>query len=106
LSFSLIKTKHVAGRGGACLYSQHLGGKGRQISEFEASLVYKVSFRTTRATEKPCLEKPKKQNKTKQNKTKNTKRKPKKPTNQPSMYFMYFIVFFFSLQAANGNFSK
>jgi hypothetical protein len=36
-----------------------LGGRGRQISEFEASLVYKVSFRTTRATEKPCLEKPK-----------------------------------------------
>jgi hypothetical protein len=26
----------------------------------EASLVYKVSFRTARAVEKPCLEKPKK----------------------------------------------
>jgi hypothetical protein len=35
-----------------------LGGRGRQISEFEASLVYKVSYRTTRATEKPCLEPP------------------------------------------------
>jgi hypothetical protein len=34
-----------------------LGGRGRQISEFEASLVYKVSSRTGRATEKPCLEK-------------------------------------------------
>ena len=26
--------------------SQHSGGRGRQISEFEASLVYKVSSRT------------------------------------------------------------
>ena len=52
-----------------------MGGKGRQISEFEASLVYKVSSRTARAIqrnpdsktnkqtkkpEKPCLQKPKK----------------------------------------------
>jgi hypothetical protein len=44
-----------------------LGGRGRQISEFEANLVYNVSSRTTRGyTEKSCLEK---QNKTK-NKTK------------------------------------
>ena len=34
-----------------------MGGRGRWISEFEASLVYKVSSRTPRATEKPCLEK-------------------------------------------------
>jgi hypothetical protein len=27
-----------------------LGGRGRRISEFEASLVYKVSSRTARAT--------------------------------------------------------
>jgi hypothetical protein len=37
-----------------------LGGRDRRISEFEASLVYKVSSRTARATEKPCLEKKKK----------------------------------------------
>jgi hypothetical protein len=46
-----------------------LGGRGRQISEFEASLVYKVSSRTARAiqryTEKPCLKKPKKKKKKK-----------------------------------------
>jgi hypothetical protein len=36
-----------------------LGGRGRRISEFEASLVYRVSSRTAMATEKPCLEKPK-----------------------------------------------
>jgi hypothetical protein len=40
-----------------------LGGGGRQISEFEASLVYRVSSRTARAAEKPCLEKPKKKKK-------------------------------------------
>jgi hypothetical protein len=27
----------------------HLGGRGRRISEFEASLVYKASSRTARA---------------------------------------------------------
>jgi hypothetical protein len=38
-----------------------LGGRGRKISEFEASLVYKVSFRTARATERnPVSEKKKK----------------------------------------------
>jgi hypothetical protein len=50
-----------------------LGGRGRQISEFEASLVYKVSSRTARDryTEKPCLKKT--------NKTKQTKKKAKPP---------------------------
>jgi hypothetical protein len=31
---------------------QNLGGRGRQISEFEASLVYKVRSRTARATQR------------------------------------------------------
>jgi hypothetical protein len=35
-------------------------GRGRRISKFEASLVYRVSSRTARGTEKPCLEKLKK----------------------------------------------
>jgi hypothetical protein len=44
-----------------------LGGRGRQISEFEASLVYRVSFQDSQGyTEKPCLEKTK-QSKTKKN---------------------------------------
>jgi hypothetical protein len=45
---------------------------GRQISEFEARLVYKVSSRTASQgyTEKPCLE-----NKTKQTKNKKTTKK-------------------------------
>jgi hypothetical protein len=47
-----------------------LGGRGRQISEFEDSLVYTVSSRTARATQKnPVL----KNKKTKQNKTTTTK---------------------------------
>jgi hypothetical protein len=29
-----------------------LGGRGRQFSEFKVSLVYRVSFRTVRATQK------------------------------------------------------
>jgi hypothetical protein len=41
--------------------SQHLGGKGRQISEFEASLVYKSELQDSQGyTEKPCLEPPSK----------------------------------------------
>jgi hypothetical protein len=47
-------------------------GRGRRISEFEASLVYKVSSRTARATQRnPVLKEPKKKkNKKKQKKTK------------------------------------
>ena len=37
---------------GIRLQSQHLGGRGRRISEFEASLVYKVSSRIARATQR------------------------------------------------------
>jgi hypothetical protein len=62
------------GSGGACLLSQHLGGRGRQISEFKASLVYKQSeFQDSQGyTEKPCVEKQnkiKKKTKTKQKKS-------------------------------------
>jgi hypothetical protein len=39
-----------------------LGGKGRQISEFEASLVYKVSSRTARASQRNPVLKTNKQN--------------------------------------------
>jgi hypothetical protein len=47
-----------------------LGGRGRWISEFEASLVYKVSSRTARATQRNPVLKNKNKNETKQNKTK------------------------------------
>jgi hypothetical protein len=50
-----------------------LGGRGRQISEFEASLVYKASSRIARAIQRNPVSK----NKTKQNKTKQKERKRK-----------------------------
>jgi hypothetical protein len=52
-----------------------LGGRGRQISKFEASLVYRVSSRIARAIQRNPVSKNKKtkQNKTKQNKTKHKK---------------------------------
>jgi hypothetical protein len=46
-----------------------LGGRGRWISEFQASLVYKVSSRTARAIQRNPVSK-KTKTKTKQNKTK------------------------------------
>jgi hypothetical protein len=50
-----------------------LGGKGRQISEFEASQVYKVSYRTARATQRnPVSNKQQQQQKTKREKSVNT----------------------------------
>jgi hypothetical protein len=58
----------------------HLGGRGRRISEFEASLVYRVSSRTVRAIQRTPVSKNKKQNtkhKTKKKKKK-TVRRPRK----------------------------
>jgi hypothetical protein len=46
-----------------------LGGRGRWISEFEASLVYRVSSRTARATQRNPVSKNQKANK-QTNKTK------------------------------------
>jgi hypothetical protein len=52
------------------------GYRGRRVSEFEASLVYKVSSSSAGSTQRdPVL---KKQNKTKQNKTKQNKTKQNK----------------------------
>jgi hypothetical protein len=45
-----------------------VGGRGRRISEFEASLVYRVSSRTARATQRNPVSKNKQTNKQK-NKT-------------------------------------
>jgi hypothetical protein len=55
-----------------------LGGRGRRISKFKASLVYRVSSRTARAIQRnPVLEK-KKEKKRKEKKRKEKKRKEKK----------------------------
>jgi hypothetical protein len=50
-----------------------LGGRGRWIFEFETSLVYRVSSRTARTTQRNPVSGKTKQNKTKQNKTKQNK---------------------------------
>jgi hypothetical protein len=47
--------------------TRHSGGRGRQISQFKASLVYKVSSRTTGATQRNPVSKTNKQT-NKQNK--------------------------------------
>jgi hypothetical protein len=48
----LRKETSKPGSGGTHHYTQHLRGRGRQISEFEASLVYRVSSRIARATQR------------------------------------------------------
>jgi hypothetical protein len=58
-----------------------LGGRDRQISEFKASLVYRVSSRTARATQRnPVLKNKKQTNKQTKNKnrTKQIKKKERK----------------------------
>jgi hypothetical protein len=44
------------------------GGRGRWISEFKATLAYKVNSRTAKATQRNPVSKNQNQNKTKQNK--------------------------------------
>jgi hypothetical protein len=63
-----------------------LEGRGRWISEFEASLVYKVSSRTARAIQRNPVSK--KQN----NKKKKNKAKQPKKTKQLSMEPISFIL--------------
>jgi hypothetical protein len=53
-----------------------LGGRGSQISEFEASLVYKVSSRTARATQRNPVSK--KQTNKQKTKTKTKKERKKR----------------------------
>jgi hypothetical protein len=67
-----------------------LGGRGRQISDFEASLVYRVSSRTARATQRNPVSKNK--NKTKQNKNNNNNKK--EPVYLDRCIRLAFLVFF------------
>jgi hypothetical protein len=53
-----------------------LGGRGKQISEFEASLVCRVSSRTARATKRNSVSRRKKKNNN--NNNNNNKRKGEK----------------------------
>ena len=61
-----------------------MGGRGRQISEFRASLVYKVSSRTAKAIQRQLFLKKNKNKQKKPTKTKNKKQKTKtKQTKNP-----------------------
>jgi hypothetical protein len=60
-----------------------LGGRGRQISEFKASLVYKVISRTARSIQRNPVSKKKQKQKQKQKKQKTKKQnKTNKQTNK------------------------
>jgi hypothetical protein len=61
-----------------------LGGRGRRISESEASLVYKVSSRTARDTQRNPVSKNQK-GKKKKEKLKKRKKKKKCPTGLPTV---------------------
>jgi hypothetical protein len=51
-----------------------LGGRGRQISEFKASLVYSLSSRTTRAEQRNPISKKKEKRKEKKERKKQNKK--------------------------------
>jgi hypothetical protein len=59
-----------------------LGGRGRQISEFEARLVYRVSSRTARATQRKTLSR----------KTKTNKKQEKPTTTKNLVYMQQYIL--------------
>jgi hypothetical protein len=59
-----------------------LGGRGRRISEFEASLVYKVSSRTARAIQRNPVSK---KQKNKKKEKKKEKERKKNTTNIPTV---------------------
>jgi hypothetical protein len=64
-----------------------LGGRGRQISEFKASMVYRVSSRTARATQRNPVSK-------KQKQKQKTKTKTKKQNRTKKKEFLLFVFFF------------
>jgi hypothetical protein len=55
-----------------------LGGRSRQISEFKASLVYRVSSRTARATQRNPVSKKEKEKKRREEKRREEKRREEK----------------------------
>jgi hypothetical protein len=65
-----------------------LEGRGRRISEFEASLVYRVSSRIARAAQRNPVSKNQNQNQKKKKKKKKKKEKRKKETST----FLYEIL--------------
>ena len=56
---------------------KHSGGRGRQISEFKASLVYRVSSRIAKATQRDPVSKNQKKKKKKKEKRKRKEKRRK-----------------------------
>jgi hypothetical protein len=78
-----------------------LGDRGRQISELEASLVYRVSSRTARTTQRNPVSK---QNKTKQKQTnKQTNKQTTKTTNNRRLQYQTFTMDSLSIQKLTRN---
>jgi hypothetical protein len=72
MKYNLVKKQKGARRWWRC--TPLIPVLGRQISEFEVSLVYRVSSRTARATQRNSVSKKQKQ----KQKQKKKKKKPKK----------------------------
>jgi hypothetical protein len=74
-----MKRAKKPGSGGARLGSQHSGGRGRWISEFKANLVYRVSSRTARATQRnPVSKKERKKGRKEEKRRKRRERREEK----------------------------
>jgi hypothetical protein len=82
----------LPGSGCARLQSHYLGGRNRLFSEFEASLVYRLSSRTARATQKNPVSKNKqtKERKTDRQKER-TKERRKKERKKPQFNYIVNI---------------
>jgi hypothetical protein len=77
-----------------------LGGRGRRISEFEASLVYKVSSRTARATQRNPVSK-KTKTKTNKKQTTTTTKNPYVQTHKLAHGIVSFITLFYKFCEKN-----
>jgi hypothetical protein len=82
---------------------QHLGGRGRRISGFEASLVYRVSSRTARATQRNPVSK----NQNKQTNKKTVSRrldkyKTKMKIKSLGFVFLFCVLFCFVCFSRQG----
>jgi hypothetical protein len=66
-----------------------LGGRARWISEFEASLVYRVSSRTAKATQRNPVSKNKTNKQKKKQKTKNNNKKEQNVTFSDNFFLRY-----------------
>jgi hypothetical protein len=89
-----------------------LGGRGKWISEFEASLVYKVSSRTAKATQRNPVSKKQKTKNKKPQKTKNKNKNKKtimakKQVGEERVYLAYTsTLLFFTKGSQDWNSSR